>query len=457
MTTHYDVAVIGAGPGGYTAALRAAQRGASVVLIDATGPGGTCLNVGCIPTKALLHAGAIAQGPAAGRAVGITFELPTIDRAAVMNRVTKVVAGLGKGISQLLKARKVNVLTGRATLAGPNTMTVFADDGSQTIEATSIILATGASPVRPAWAPWNSPRVWTTDEAMRAPALPESIIIVGGGVIGCELATAYAELDVETSIVELETTLLPGLDGDISKIVTRSLKKRKVPLHLGTGVESISADEESVKVTLQSGEVLSGGHVLVAIGRQANIDDLGLAELGVAVADGRVVVDEQCRTTVEDIYAVGDVANPQQYAHVAARMGIVAATQATGGEANDDWSLVPECIYTHPEAASVGCVDASVEGIACQQVPISACGLAQAYGQLDGMVKLFVDAASGAIRGGVIVAPHATELISAVTLAIRQSMTVDAFANLIWPHPTFAEALGEAAEAYLGYPLHVLD
>jgi dihydrolipoamide dehydrogenase len=430
MTTHYDVAIIGAGPGGYTAALRAAQRGASVVLIDAAQPGGTCLNAGCIPTKALLHAGEIARS---------------------------AVAGLRKGVGQLLKARNVTCLTGRATLTGPGAIRVATDDGETVIEATSIILATGASPVRPAWAPWESPRVWTTDEATTAEALPESIIIIGGGVIGCELATAYAELDVETHLVELEPTLLPGIDTDISKIITRSLKKRKVALHLGSGVSAITADDESASVTLASGEVLVAANVLVAVGRQPTIDGLGLESLGVAIADGRLVVDEQCRTSVEGIYAVGDLASPKQYAHVAARMGIIAATNATGGEASDDLSLVPECIYTHPEAASVGWVDGSVEGIACRHVPISACGLAQAYGQMDGTVKLFVDEASGAICGGVIIAPHATELISTVTLAIRQSLSVEAFAELIWPHPTFAESLGEAAEAYLGYPLHVLD
>jgi dihydrolipoamide dehydrogenase len=457
MTARYDVAIIGAGPGGYTAALRAAQRGASVVLIDKSHPGGTCLNAGCIPTKALLHASAMAFSPAAAKRAGIEFAAPTIDGEAVMARVAKIVAGLRKGVHQLLKARKVTFLVGSARLTGPDVIVVDSNEGDLAIEANRIIVATGASPVRPGWASWGSPRIMTTDEAMTASVLPESIIIIGGGVIGCELATAYAELGIETHLVELTPALLPGLDADISNIVTRSLKKRKVQLYVGTGVDSLAGAEEAVTATLSGGQVLTASHALVAIGRQANIGGLGLETLGVNIADGRIVVDEQCRTSVEGLYAVGDVACSKHYAHVASRMGLIAAMGATDGELADELSLVPECIYTHPEAAAVGYTQADDAAIAVRQVPISACGIAQAYGEIDGMVKLFIDTASRQIRGGVIIAPHATELISTITLAIRQGLTVEAFANLVWPHPTFAESLGEAAEAYLGYPLHVLE
>ncbi len=460
MTATYDVAVLGGGPGGYTAALRAALRGASVCIVEAGQLGGTCLNVGCLPTKAMLHASGLAFSAGRAAALGVNVGGVSIDGPAFMGRPAKVVAQLRKGLARLIKARKIDVISGRGRLTAPGALAVTGDDGERAVKAKSIILATGARPARPALAPHDSPRVMTTDQAAAAEDLPESVIIVGGGVIGCEFATIYAECGIETHVVEMLPALLAGLDEDAVKIVARSLKKRGAGIYTSAQITSMSADDAGVTVALADGQSISAAATLVAVGRKPNTEDIGLEALGVATSDGVVAVDQRCRTSIGGLYAVGDVAERRQYAHLAARMGRVAADNATGHNTSDDRTVVPACVYTHPQVASVGLSEARAaemfKGAKAQTFPLAASGMAQAAGEIDGLVKLIAHETTGEILGGLVVGPGATDVIAAVAVAMRGRLSVAQLAETIHAHPTFAEALGEAAAAWTGLPIHTL-
>ncbi len=456
-----DIAVLGGGPGGYVTALRAAVRGATVCCIEANKLGGTCLNVGCIPTKAMLHAGEVFSHIAHAGEYGFSTSEPGVDGPAYMQRVAGVTGQLRKGLTFLMKSRKVEVICGQGHLVSADTLMVETEAGPQEIRAKSIVIATGSQPARPGFVPWQSPRVWTTDEATTATELPSSVLILGGGVIGCEFATIYAELGIPTTIVEMLPNLLPNLDSDASGAVVKGLKQRGVTVVTGRRIVAIKADDSTTTAELDNGETVAGETCLVAVGRKANIDGIGLEELGITTADGIICVDDHCRTNVEGVYAVGDVASQKQYAHLASRMGIVAADNATGHEAADDRTIVPECVYTHPEISAVGLSQEKAQqqcsNLRTAKFPYMASGMAQAHGQISGMVKLMADGDSGRVLGALIIGPHASDSIHEVALAMKNNLTVEHIAHTIHAHPTFAEAIGEAAEICLGLPVHVVS
>jgi len=456
----YDVAILGGGPGGYTAALRAAQRGASVALIEQNHLGGTCLNVGCIPTKAMLHASELAYRARTATGLGLTLEHAALDGLTFMDRVVRTVSDLRKGVEGLVKARKITVIHGTGMLTAPTTINVTGAGDAQDITATAVIIATGSRAVRPAFVPADSPRILTNVEATTAEDIPLSVLIVGGGVIGCEFATVYGELGTHTVLVEMMDDLLPGLDADAAKIAANSLKERGVHIRTGATIESMTVDEASVTTDLSSGQRVITHAALLAVGRQANINGIGLEDLGVKTADGVIAVDAHCRTNLPGLYAIGDAACTRQYAHVASRMGLVAADNATGHEAHDDLTVVPECIYTHPEIASVGLSEAAAkeqfDDVHVVRFPLRASGLAQAYGEPEGLTKLIARQGDGRILGAMVIAPRATDVIAEAALAIRHGLTVNQLAETIHAHPTFGETMHEAAEAWLGLPIHIL-
>jgi len=460
MTERFDIAVLGGGPGGYVAALRAALRGAKVCCIEAGHLGGTCLNVGCIPTKAMLHASGLVHDLAGAGPLGVRTGKADVDGAAFMRRVATTVAGLRKGVQDLLKARKVHVIRGRGRLAARDAIEVRTDAGPTHVQANAIIIATGSRPVRPDFLPWDSGCVWTTDEATTAENLPQSVLIIGGGAIGCEFATLYAELGIPTTLVEMLDHLAGDLDADASRAIARSLQKRRVEIRTGCQVVAARADEAGMLAELQDGSALRAAMALVCVGRRANVEEIGLEALGVRLAGGVIVADDRCRTSVDGLYAVGDVAETRQYAHLASRMGIVAADNATGHAASDDRRVVPIGVYTHPQVATVGLSEAEARhshpSARAARFPLRASGLAQASEQTDGLVKLVADGETGGILGATIIAPHATDLIQEVALAMQHALTVEQVAETIHPHPTFVEAIGEAAESWLGLPLHSL-
>ncbi len=454
----YDVAVVGGGPGGYVAALRAAQRGVTTCLIEKGNLGGVCLNVGCIPTKAMLHASDVYHGLGNVETFGLAAGDASVDGPAFMKRVAGIVGGLRKGVGGLLKKRGVEVIRGRGRLAARDRLAVETDDGTEEVQARAIILATGSSPVRPGFAPWDSDRLWTTDEATTADALPESALIVGGGVIGCEFATVYAELGIPTTVVEMLDRLLPTLDEDASKAVRKSLKRRRVTILTGAKITTMKATDKQVTAHLEGGRTLEADRALVAVGRAPNVDDLGLEEVGVERAGGIIRVDDACRTSIEGIYAVGDCAAKLQYAHLASRMGVVAADNATGHPARDALNVVPQVVYTHPEIATVGLTEAEARAsgyeVRVARFPLQASGMARAYDEIEGEVELIADTEHGEILGAAVIAARAADIIQEITLAMKNELTVEELAETIHPHPTFGEAVHEAAELWLGFPVH---
>jgi len=456
----YDVAILGGGPGGYTAALRAAQRGARVCLIEARHLGGTCLNVGCIPSKGLLHAGKVAYAARHMPELGLHAPPPAVDGSEVTDRIAEIVAELRRGLSQLLKARNVAVMEGHGRLTEPGTIHYTTDGGVQPVHATSVILATGSRPIRPDFAPWKSPRVMTTDEATVREGVPTSIIIVGGGVNGCELATAYAELGSQVVLVEQCDRLLPALEPELGRVVERSLKDRGVHVRLGTTVDQMLADDDAVITDLAIGQRVLTHTALIATGRSPNVEDIGIEKVGIEPVDGRIRVDDHCRTGADGVYAVGDVACEKAYAYVASRMGIIAADNATGHDAADDLAVVPECVYTHPELAAVGLSEAAAkdagDSIKVAQFRLAASGMARVASETAGAAKLIAHQETGKLLGALLIGPHATELVGQMALAIRHGLTVADVAATIHAHPTFSETIYEAAEVWLGLPIHAL-
>ncbi len=455
----YDVAVLGGGPGGYVAALRAARRGAKTCCIESGAIGGACLNVGCIPSKAMLHAGEVFKHITRASEYGFRVPgPPTVDGPSYMKRVQGVVEGIRTSVEKLLKARQVDVFRGRGRLTAGDTIVVESAAGPQEVRARAIIVATGSRPARPAFAPFDSGRVWTTDEAFAAKDLPQSIVIVGGGVIGCEFATMYSELGIPTTVVEMLDHLVATCDDDVRKAVRRSLEVRGVKVLVRTKIASMKADADGVTVELDGGAAVSASHALVAVGRPPNVEGLGLETVGIRLQGKVIRVDDRCRTNIDGIYAIGDCAETRQYAHLASRMGIVAADNASGHEASDPRTVVPAGIYTHPEVATVGLseAEAAAEG---KKVKVSrffyvASGMARAYGDTEGQVELIADTELGAVLGAVVIGQHATDTIQEIAAAMRNGLTVEEVAATIHPHPTFVEGVLEAAEAWLGLPIH---
>ena len=450
----YDVAVLGGGPGGGTAAQHANLRGARTCLIEAENLGGSCLKVGCIPTKAMLHASELFRQMDEASQFGLLCGKASVDGAALMKRVHDVVATIVKGLDGKYEANDIDLFRGRGRLTDQNSLEVELNDGGrEEIHAQSIIIATGSSPIRPGVFPWDSPRIMTTDEAVVAEDLPESILIVGGGAIGCEFATIYSELGIPTTLLEMLDRLSANLDEDASKLIHRSLRRRKVDVHLNSRIVKMTAGEDGVAAEIENGQTLSAALGLVAVGRKANVEDIGVEAAGVEVENGIIAVDDHCRTNVPHIYAIGDVAESKQYAHLASRMGIVAAENATGGDIADDRLVVPVCQFTHPEIATAGFSEAQAkeryDNVRVASVQYQATGVGWAYGQREGLVKIVADAGTGRIYGGVVVGYRAADVLQELVLAMKQGLTVRQLYETMHTHPTFVEVVQFAAEEWI--------
>ena len=445
-----QVAVLGGGPGGYSAAFRAADLGLSVALIDRGDVlGGVCLNVGCIPSKALLHvARVLAEAEEVGDA-GIAFAAPQIDLAGVRAFKDGVVGKLTGGLESLAKQRKVQVVRGTGTFTGPNTIAV----GDVVVGFEHCIVAAGSEPARLPSLP-DDPRVMDSTGALALADVPERLLVIGGGIIGLEMATVYDALGSKVTVVELLDQLIPGADKDLVKVLQKRIGERYEAIHLGTKVESVVATDAGIVVRFGEHEQ-TFDRVLVAVGRRPNGRLIGADAAGVSVDErGYVPVDAQLRTNVAHIFAIGDVAREPMLAHKAVHEGVLAAELIHGGQASWDVRSIPSVAYTDPEVAWTGLTEAEAAATgtpyATAQFPWAASGRALSLGRSDGFTKLLVDPETHRILGAGIVGVNAGELIAELVLAIEAGADAEDLALTVHPHPTLSETVGFAAEAVEG-------
>ncbi|MDR3312537.1 MAG: dihydrolipoyl dehydrogenase [Spirochaetaceae bacterium] len=460
----YDVIVIGSGPGGYTAAIRAAQLGGKTALVEKDEVGGACLNRGCIPTKALIESVEAWESLKTLPSFGVTVPPgASIDAAKIYERKDRIVKRLTTGVAGLVKSNKIDLLRGTGTLTGKTTVEISDSGGAKnTIEAEKIIIASGAVSALPPIPGAKEPGVITSNEALALKAVPKSIAIIGGGVIGVELATVFSGLGAKVTILEMLDEILPLIDGEIITALKRILKARGIDIFVSAGVKLIETVGSGKKVHYETGGAkgaVEAELVIIATGRKAYTDGLGLEAAGVKTDRGRVLADERQRTSAAGIYAIGDVSSNIQLAHVAMAEGVVAAENALGHSAVMDYSAVPSCIYTNPEIAGVGITEKAARDrgldVSVGKFPLAANGRAMTMGETAGFVKIIADKKGGRLLGASLLGPHATELIAELTLALRLKATVDDLKAVIHPHPTLSEAIFEAAHDALGECIHL--
>ncbi len=461
--THYDIGVIGAGPGGYVAAIRAAQLGAKTAIVEKQYLGGTCLNVGCIPSKAMLHIAEVMHNMESLSELGINLPQPPIfDMRKGVAFKDKVVKRMTSGVGTLMKGNNIDVFDGLATLDASRTVTVSKNGSSQQFSADKIILATGSIPFMPPFPGVDGHNVMNSDTCWDLPDTPKSLICVGGGVIGMELACMFNALGSQVTVVEMLPTILAPVDEEVRRLLVRILSKRGINIVTGAKVESI-ADEGDLKKVLAStpkGEQsFSGEYVLMAVSRRANTSGLQhLMEQGLDNDRGRVRVNEKMETNLPGIYAIGDLVHGAGLAHVASTEGEVAADNALGHEATMDYSVVPNPIFTFPEIAFVGLTEAEAKEHSpearVERFPWSANGKAVAIAETEGFTKV-ITGKYGELLGAHIIGPDATNLISEFSLAMRGELTVEEISETIHPHPTLSEGLREAVLAVQGRPIHI--
>ncbi len=456
------VAVIGGGPGGYVAALKAAQLGAQATVIENSEVGGTCLNRGCIPTKTLLASAEILHTLKSLADYGIDLNgsfSPNLSK--MMERKDKVVAIQVKGIRGLFKSWGVTLVQGRGTLRAGGSVEVRKEDGtSDTVEADRVIIATGSRPALIPIFPFDGERILSSDDAITIKAIPKSLLIVGAGVIGSEFACLFSEFGTDVTMVEVLGRALSTEDGEVSELIEREFKKKRINLLTGTSVTGIEAREDGVHSFLADGRELVTEKILVSVGRSYNTENMGIESLGIQRGrKGEILVNEKMETNVDGIYAVGDVVGGMLLAHKASREGIVAASNACGGEERMDYSVVPAAIFTSPEIASVGLREyqAQEKGISFRKGSFlyRALGKAHAMGEITGFFKVLAEADSDRIIGAHIVGSHASDLIHEVAAAMRTGLRARDIARTIHAHPTLSEGLMEACEDLHGEAVHV--
>jgi dihydrolipoamide dehydrogenase len=461
MPDKYDVVVIGAGPGGYPAAIRAAQRGAKVAIVEKEKVGGTCLNWGCIPTKALLASAELIAHAREAEKFGVKITGIEPDWTAIQERKQKVTDTLVGGILQLLKANGITLVEGAGSITADKNVLVKTANGEVILDAGSIIIATGSDPAELPTFDFSKPAVMTSTDALALDHVPKSLIIVGSGVIGSEFACVFSTLGTEIVMVELMERMLPTEDSRVAKQMRSTFRKAGIDIRTQTTVEEVlEYRDDGIKVKLSSGDEIEAEKLLVSIGRKFNSAGLGLEALQVDMDErGRINVSDKMETNIPDIYAIGDVIGGILLAHTATFEGLVAAENATGGNATIDYSVVPACIFTTPEIGSVGlnADKAAQQGIEVNvsRFSFGALGKALAMGEDYGFVQLVMDAKTDKVLGAQIMGPHASDLVHEVAIAMKMGATAEDIATTIHAHPSLPEAIMEAAEAAHGKSIHV--
>lgn len=462
MTIQSDIAIVGAGPGGYVAALRAAQLGAKVVVVEKDRVGGVCLNWGCIPTKTLLRTAEVLTLARAAADYGVVVADARLDWAAAQKRKDGVVRRLTGGVKLLLERAGVRLLAGTARFVSSSALEVAGEGGVERVEARDYVIATGSRPASLPIPGLEGPGVLTSDGALSLESLPASLLIIGAGPIGVEFATLFQACGVQITLVEVLPRVLPTLEVDLGAEVERALKKARVRVHTASKVSKVEPRASRYLVTIQSSSqeiAVEVDRVLLAVGRRANVEELGLAVLGVEMEKAGIRVDGHMRTNTPHIYAVGDVTGGILLAHVAMHEGIIAVENALGRERVMNYNAVPSCVFTWPEVATVGLTEEAARqqgyDVLVGKFPFRANGKALAQGEHDGLVKVVAESKYGQVLGVHIAGPHASDLIQEGTLALTLESTLDELEATIHPHPTLSEALAEAALAAKGHALHI--
>lgn len=454
------IVIIGGGPAGYVAAIRAAQLGAETHLVEAEKLGGTCLNVGCIPTKALMHTAELYHLAKSSGGYGVKAGEVTLDWNAAMNNKQRVVNRLVKGVESLLKANKVSIHKGKAELKAAKTV-VVAGEPPVELAADAIIIAAGSEPVKLNLPGADLPGVIDSTGALKLPSVPKSLVVIGGGVIGVEFAALYNALGAKVTVVELLPEILPPVDREVAVKLRQQLEKDGVDFMTGAGLKEIKQTDAALLALVAQGEAqheLAAEYILIGVGRIPNTRDLGLEQLGVAVERGRIQVNATFETSVSGVYAVGDCNGLSLLAHAASAQGIAAVEGIMGHKPAYFGQLIPSCIYTNPEIGSVGLTEeaAANQGLSVKigRFPLSGNGKTLIENGGVGLVKIIAGAKHGEILGVHIIGPRATELIAEACLAMRLEATLEELVSTIHAHPTISEAMAEAALAADGLAIH---
>ncbi len=457
----YDVAVVGGGPGGYVAAIRAAQLGASVLLVEKAKLGGVCLNRGCIPTKTLLASAEKWRELQRCSEFGLTADKIGFDFRLVRSRMQQVVVQMRKGIEQLMKSNAIEVLAGTASLLAPDRLCIQTEQGEKIHTARKIIVATGSSPVGLPVPGGDLPQVINSDQLLALDEVPKRLVVIGAGAVGVEFAAIFQAFGCEVTVVEMLPVILPNIDGELSKRMALLLRKQGIKLLANTRVTGVEAADSGVVVTVADeagSRAIEADKVLVAIGRRPVVEDLGLEAAGVAYTCKGILINEKMETNVAGVYAIGDVTGGYMWAHAASAAGLAAAENACGRESAVDFRAVPGCIYTTPEVATVGLTEqeALAQGKTCKvsKFPFAANGKAVSMGETDGLVKIVAEAQTGQVLGMHILGAHASDLIMEGVLAIQNGLPAHAIAGTIHPHPSLAETIMECAHGVDGPMLH---
>ena len=460
----FDLVVVGGGPGGYVAALRAAQLKMRTALVEREHLGGICLNWGCIPTKSLLHTADTLRRIRHAGDLGLQVAAPEVDFARVMARSRNVANRLNRGVAHLLQRAGVTVFDGHASFDKDRVLEVRATDGrTQRLQARHTVLATGAHARALPGLAFDGERVWSYRDALAAPTMPHSLVVIGAGAIGMEFASFYATLGTKVTVVEAQDRVLPGGDPDVSAFMAQSFGRDGIKLHTGARLESAQLAADGVELTLSVAggkETLRAERVLVAVGLAGNVDGLGLEHTRVHVDRGQVVVDGWGATAEPGVYAIGDLTGAPMLAHRASHQGIVCVERIAGlrAGAQPPHAEIPACTYCHPQTASVGLTaeQARARGaeVRVGRFPLEGNGKAVAIGEAAGFVKTIFDARSGALLGAHIVGPEATELIHGYAIASTLETTEAELMETVFPHPTVSEAMHESVLAAFGRALH---
>jgi dihydrolipoamide dehydrogenase len=456
MSDRFDLVIIGSGPGGYVAAIRASQLGLNVAIVEREKLGGICLNWGCIPTKALLRSAEIKHYMDHAKAYGLSAGQVGFDLGAVTERSRKVAGQLNAGVKHLMKKHKVAVVEGEATLAAANRVQV----GDRTLEAPNILIATGARARELPHLKADGERVWTYRHAMVPPAMPTELLVIGSGAIGIEFASFYADMGAKVTVVEMLDRILPVEDEEISAFVEKALKKQGMTIRTGASVEKLAVDATGVTATIGGAESRFS-HVIIAIGIAPNTEGLGLEALGVKTERGHIVTDEWGRTNVPGLWAIGDVTGAPWLAHKASHEGVVAVEKIAGDPHAHpmDKGNIPGCTYSRPQVASVGLTEAAAKAaghsVKVGRFPFIGNGKAIALGESEGLIKTVFDAGTGALLGAHMAGAEVTELIQGYAIARQCEATEAELMATIFPHPTLSEMMHESVLDAWGRALHI--